>query len=304
MNLKRKAILVTRQTRYQGLLAQYNTESQASFVVESRGQNFGEYREEHLIYQNALTVVENTLREYLRVLRLEREFLPNYLFAEDDLVVVVGQDGLVANTLKYLNGQAVIAINPDPSRIDGTLLPFSIGDLQALIRSVLQGKYQTKSISLARAKLNDGQVLTAVNDIFIGPRDPVSAHYELKFGEKEEIQSSSGVIVSTGLGSTGWLTSIVKGAERITGVSRGSSPAFDWAATNLCFAVREPFPSVATGTQLVYGNITPSKKFSIRSRMASGGVVFSDGMVNDCIDFNAGSEISVSLKSVQGNLVI
>lgn len=32
-----------------------------------------------------------------------------------DIVVVIGQDGLVANTLKYLDGQPVIAINPDPA---------------------------------------------------------------------------------------------------------------------------------------------------------------------------------------------
>ena len=40
---------------------------------------------------------------------------PTTASVREDIVVVVGQDGLVANTLKYLQGQPVIAVNPDRS---------------------------------------------------------------------------------------------------------------------------------------------------------------------------------------------
>ena len=38
--------------------------------------------------------------------------LDRFLFEPDDLVVIVGQDGLVANVSKYLDGQPVVGINP------------------------------------------------------------------------------------------------------------------------------------------------------------------------------------------------
>jgi len=55
---------------------------------------------------------------------------------------------------------------------------------------------------MARARLNDGQELLALNDLFIGRRTHVSARYALRVGDYVEDQSSSGIIVSTGAGST------------------------------------------------------------------------------------------------------
>lgn len=53
-----------------------------------------------------------SLAKHGRLQRLDRGFLPNFLFPPDSLVVVVGQDGLVANTLKYLDGQCVLLKAP------------------------------------------------------------------------------------------------------------------------------------------------------------------------------------------------
>ena len=55
---------------------------------------------------------------------LDRSFLPNYDFWNTAVVVVVGQDGLVANAAKYVGDLPIIGINPDPGRIDGILVPF------------------------------------------------------------------------------------------------------------------------------------------------------------------------------------
>lgn len=52
---------------------------------------------------------------------IDRSLLPNFLFGDDDIVVAIGQDGLVANTLKYLTEQVLIGVNPDPHRWDGIL---------------------------------------------------------------------------------------------------------------------------------------------------------------------------------------
>ena len=303
MNLERKAILITRRTRYEELVAQYNTESQAAFVIQSRGQDFNDYKIEDQIYKKAIQQVELSLSEKLRVQRLDRDFLSNFLFAEDDIIVVVGQDGLVANTLKYLNGQPVLAINPDPQRFDGVLLPFEVKDTSLIVNDVLSDNYQSKAITMAKATLNDGQVITAVNDIYIGPKLPTSARYEIEYNGKKEVQSSSGIIISTGLGSTGWLSSIVRGAEQIAGVRSKTDASFAWDDQRLKFAVREPFPSATTGTDIVYGDINQNQPLIVSSMMAGGGVVFSDGVFDDFIAFNSGASVSVNKSDTYGCLV-
>ena len=55
---------------------------------------------------------------------IDRTFLPNFDFGRCVLVVVVGPDGLVANTAKYVGDLPIIGVNPDPRRNDGVLLPF------------------------------------------------------------------------------------------------------------------------------------------------------------------------------------
>ena len=52
---------------------------------------------------------------------LDRELVPTYTFLREDVIVTLGQDGLVANTAKYAAGQPIIAVNPDPERFDGVL---------------------------------------------------------------------------------------------------------------------------------------------------------------------------------------
>ncbi len=54
-----------------------------------------------------------------------------------------------------------------------------------------------------KAILNDGQVMYGVNDLYIGQRTHISSRYQIQIGGNSEFQSSSGVIISTGLGATG-----------------------------------------------------------------------------------------------------
>jgi NAD kinase len=307
-NLSHKAVVVTRHTRYEELIAQYNTEAQAAFVIQSKGGDFEDYRNEHVTYHNAIRDVEATLKTYARVQRLNREFLFNFIFGPEDIVVVVGQDGLVANTLKYLNGQPVIAINPDPSRFDGVLLPFAVKDTGVVFSDVLHNRYQSKQITMAKATLNDGQTLIAVNDLFIGPRFHTSARYELSINQQTETQSSSGIIISTGLGSTGWMKSILAGAAGIFGNHNGKNrdipKPLPWDTRTLQYAVREPFPSNTTGTDLVYGNVSNQSKMKVSSLMSGNGVIFSDGMVDDFLEFNSGTEVKLGIADSQGNLLV
>src|SRR5689334_11940115 len=164
-----KIVLVTRPTRLAELVIRFNTVSQARFYIEHQGADFSDYQREDTTYHQALRSAQSSLARLGRLQVIDRAFLPNFVFGPDDVVVTLGQDGLVANTLKYLNGQPVVGVNPDPKRWDGRLLPFEVGDLPKLMPDVLFRKRRTKTVTMARASLNNGQVLYAVNDLFIGP---------------------------------------------------------------------------------------------------------------------------------------
>jgi hypothetical protein len=116
-----------------------------------------------------------------------------------------------------LSGQPVVALNPDPARIDGVLLPFDCSTAATAITLALSNPEEKfwRDVTMAEARLNDGQSLLAVNDLFVGQKTHASARYRIRFGGREENQSSSGIIVSTGAGSTGWNRSILTGAAGI-----------------------------------------------------------------------------------------
>lgn len=305
----RKIVLIVRDTRLDELIARFNTVQQAKFYVEHLGADFSDYLDEDRQYHSAVAQAEATLRELGRVQRLQRRYLPNFIFGTDDLVIVLGQDGLVANTLKYLDGQHVIGLNPDPRRWDGVLLPFQLRDLAKVAAEEMRGRRSVRTVTMAKASLNTGEVLYAVNDLFIGPRSHVSARYALAVDGREERQSSSGIIVSTGLGSTGWLKSIYAGwkataaalTEDAAGVAGDGS--FPWDADFLHYVVREPFPSRITGASLVIGRIRREAAMVIVSEMPEHGVIFSDGIEADFLQFNSGTRVTVAVAERQGMLV-
>ena len=305
----RKIVLVTRRTRLQELVARYNTVEQARFQAEHLGMDFADFLIEDTTYQTAVNDAEICLAQHGRLQRLDRNFLPNFLFPPGAFVVVIGQDGLVANTLKYLHDQPIFAINPDPARFDGVLLPFALTDLPRVLPEVWSGRRKIREVTMARAQLSDGQQLLAVNDFFIGARSHVSARYEMDLGQRHERQSSSGIIVSTGLGSTGWLRSVLTGATAVAGGHASEETTvlreqgFAWDARRLVFSVREPFPSRWSQAGLVFGDIHPMTPLRVRSLMPEGGIIFSDGIEADGLDFRSGLEAVIEVAEQRGRLL-
>jgi NAD kinase len=308
-NADRKVVLVTRHTRLEDLVARYHTLAQAKFYIEHLGADFSEYVTEHETYMASKRLVLEALAVKGRYQVIDRAFLPNFLFGPDDIVVALGQDGVVANTMKYLNGHPLIGVNPDPYRYDGVLLPFESKDLAPILDDTMADKRPHMAVTMAMASLTDGQVLYAVNDLFIGPKSHISARYEIKLGDRAEVQSSSGIIVSTGLGSTGWMKSVVTGSVAITTSLSGKAKAMayepqPWDTDHLLFAVREPFPSKASSASLVFGSVTHSQPLTLTSQMPENGVIFSDGIEADHVGFNSGITARISVADRHGRLVV
>ena len=332
--------IVTRETRLAGLKARWATAKQAAFrlqqaaahEVEFRRKQRGmghrkaaavdeaelavaaealadddEYDDEDRVYQQSLTQLQREIEFGFPVKAVDRGFLPNFDFGRCVAVVVVGQDGLVANTAKYVGDLPIIGVNPDPGRNDGVLLPFEVRDARNAVRRAINNKADTRGVTLAEVNTNDGQRMLAFNDFFVGASSHVSARYTLETGGRSEPQSSSGVLVSTGAGSTGWLSSLFNmtdGFSRLFGSASTNRLQLAWEDRRLLWAVREPFHSQHSGVELVAGLLEEDEELVIGSQMPSHGVIFSDGVEDDFLEFSSGTIARFTVSSQRAQLVV
>src|SRR5262245_38526490 len=160
-----KIVMVTRKTRLEELVARFNTREQAKFYIEHMGLDFSGYDQEHAVYAEAVRRLRRDLEGLTSKMQvIDRGYLPNFLFTPHDVVVTVGPDGMVVNTAKYLHEQPIVAVNPDPARYDGILLPFGPGKARHGVERVLEERASFHRITMAETLLNDGQRMLAVND--------------------------------------------------------------------------------------------------------------------------------------------
>lgn len=302
-------IIVTRQTELEELTTRFNTVAQARFYLEHAGRDFAPIDKGHQQYHAVLDAVREAIPGGVKSQVIERQYLPQFTFGEDDLVVTIGPDGLVVNTAKYLHQQPILAVNPDPNKIEGVLLPFTTDKVIRNLPETLAGQSRIQAITMANARLNDGQELLAFNDLFIGPKSHTSARYRLEHGGRTEDQSSSGIIISTGAGSTGWLKSVYAGAAGVIKALGGKvqmpkdGGRFGWDEDYLIFTVREPWPSKTSKAKQVFGIITPDQPLVLTSYMADHGVIFSDGIENDYLKFNAGHTATINIADHKTRLI-
>jgi NAD kinase len=302
-----KIIIVTRRTRLQELVARFNTKAQARFYIEHSGGNFSDYEMEDDEYRRSFDQLSKSLDMGLKLQVIDRDFLPTFMFMTQDIVVTLGQDGLVANAAKYVKGQPIIAVNPSPRIFDGVLLPFLPGGVAAAVNRLVYEKAVIRAVTMAEAKLTDGQSLLAFNDLFIGPKTHVSARYRIVWSGKSEPQSSSGVLVSTGAGSTGWLSSIfnmTRGVAGLAGAAFAVPTHLEWEDLRLVFVVREPFISRHSQAEIVAGMIAPGEELMLESLMPSGGVIFSDGTEADFLKFDSGVTAVIRASEQKAHLVM
>ncbi len=299
------AIIVKNKTRLESLIERFNTKAQARFYIERMGGNFEDYVLEHDTFHESLNALQAQLSKVMKHKLLERVYMPSFIFSEKNLIVVIGQDGLVANTAKYARGVPMIAVNPDKQRYDGVLLPFDVSNFIGGVEAVLSNRFPSRTMRFAEARLNDGQRLLAFNDLFIGAATHVSARYKISFNNAVEEHSSSGLIVSTPAGSTGWLSSVFNMAYGVAGMFekqlQRKQPKF--RDDELLFAVREPFQSMRTQTGITAGIIRNRSTLTLESLMPANGVIFSDGIESDFLKFNSGAVATIGIAKETAVLV-
>jgi NAD kinase len=286
-----RAVLVHRRTELTELLERHGTRGQAEFFLQTRGRHLEDVEARHRRVTAAIARVTAEVPGQWRRGLVERAELPRFIFEPGDVVVVVGQDGLVANVAKYLDGQPVVGINPEPDRNPGVLvrhLPARAGALLAAAAS--PAALTADALSMVQADTDDGQRLLALNEIFVGHASHQTARYSLlPPGRAAEQQASSGVIIGTGSGATGWC--------RSAWLERHSQLALPSPADRrLTWFVREAWPSPATGTSCSEGGLADGQSLTV-TVMSDQLVLFGDGVESDSIGLSSGQTVAISLAS-------
>jgi NAD kinase len=284
-----RVVLVHRRTEREQIIRQAGTWGQARYVQSAQGVSLSTVQQTHDRTSHALQTASAAIPSAWRRASAERDDLDRFLFEPDDIIVVVGQDGLVANTAKYLTNQPVIGINPDPSR-PAVLATHPAERCKALLALVADRKAHIEQRTMVAATTSDGQEITALNEIYLGHPTHQSSRYELTLPDgRSERQSSSGVLVGTGTGATGWLLSLAR--------ERPDAPALPTPqAPDLAWFVREAWPSPTTGATLTAGTLHQGE--SLRLRVQSDAMtVFGDGIESDHLSPAWGQTITVATAS-------
>lgn len=291
MTLTPRAVIVHRATELTELIARHGTRQQAGFFLAGRGRDLAELDARHQAQQDALATVSAAIPLDWRRTVAERNDLDRFGFGPEDVVIAVGQDGLVANVAKYLDGQPVIGINPEPARNPGVLVPHEPAAIKDLLATP-----QVAERTMVAASTDDGQHLLALNEVYVGHRTHQSARYRLTSPDgRPERQSSSGILIGTGTGSTGWCRSAWQERRSPLALPGPSDPA-------LCWFVREAWPSPATGTDNTEGLLKAPDPLTVTAE--SDLVVFGDGMESDTLSIGWGQRVDVTVAAVKLHLVV
>jgi NAD kinase len=288
VTLAPRAVLVHRRTELDELLDQHGTRGQAEFFLRTRCRTLADAQQRHDHQVEALAVASAAVPMDWRRGGVERQDLPHFVFEPGDILLVVGQDGLVANAARYLDGQPVIGVDPEPGRNPAVLVRHRPERVSRLLRAVAAGSTSVESRTMVHAELDDGQALDTLNEVYLGHPTHQSARYRLAVdGAEPERQSSSGLIVSTGTGATGWAASISHDRGRPVPLPTPVDPTLAWF-------VREAWPSPATGTSQTAGLLAAEERLRVEVE-GSGLVLFGDGQESDRLTATWGQTVTIGL---------
>jgi hypothetical protein len=192
----------------------------------------------------------------------------------------------------------VIGINDDPHRNPGVLVQHAPAAAAALIRAVgsLTPEVRIQERTMVEAVTDDGQRLVALNEVYLGQPTHQTARYTMLLPDRRsERQASSGVLVGTGTGATGWCRSVW--LERHSGVTL---PAPE--AAELAWFVREPWPSPATGVTLTEGLLGEDAPLSVTVE-SDRLVAFGDGIEADALPVIRGQTVQLRVAARRLRLV-
>ncbi len=296
MALTTRVVVVHRRSELDELTERHSTRGQVEFFLKQRGRSLAAVEVADVQESAALTLIGSAIPVDWRRAAVEREDLPQFLFGPEDVIAVVGRDGLVANVAKYVGNQTVVGFNPFPHLNAGVLTPHDPASAAVLLAAISRGQAAVEGRTMVVARTDDGQELFALNDVYVGDEGHQSARYDLLApGGGQESQSSSGVIVGTGTGATGWLRSLAHDRALADLLPAATAPSLAWF-------VREAWPSPFTAAGLTSGAFWAPDALALTVQ-SEALIVFGDGIESDRLVVTHGQRVEVGVAQRQLQLV-
>ena len=239
--------------------------------------------------KSTLEIVKRILKKYKFNCKLaNRDKLSKTQFQDKDLIIAVGGDGTFLRAAQFTDNQLIFGVNADVKNKEGFLMKANKKDFEIKLKKIIKNEAKIKKLPRLEAYINNQKIETlALNEFFIGSRKSYhAAKYSIGIYDKKEIQKSSGILVTTPVGSYAWAKSC---CERTLPLN----------SSNYQFIVREPY----MGKELfmptvIHGEIKPQEKMILTSTRRDNGVL----AINESVyDFNNGdvAEIFLSDKPLQ-----
>jgi len=207
-----------------------------------------------------------------------------------DLVITVGGDGTFLKAAHYIGDTPIFSVSSDVRYNEAFYARATQKDFNKKFEKLLKGKFKITKIPRLQAKLN-GKIIPflAVNEVFVGSKHPYhTSRYWITINGKKEFQKSSGVIIATRSGSTGWAKS-------------ASRKSLNIPKNGFGYVIREPYIGRLTKSKLLGGALSKNDVVKIISSLHGGIVVIdSSESVNKFVD---GDKLEVTVSKQPLNYV-
>lgn len=222
---------------------------------------------------------------------LEKNFVDHKLVKREDLnwghlkgrdiVISVGGDGTLITTSHLVKDTLLLGVNSDTFSSEGRLTVANRADFEEKLQRLLDNKFLIKKLTRLKTMVSDESSLPlALNEIYVGSSKLFKiSRYVLRTWLGEEEQKSSGILITTGSGSTAWYR------------SAGGIP-FLGDVSEARFLVREPYRGKLTSCRITDGKIFGDRHLEVVSKMHEG-IIAIDGL--EIYNFNDGGIVKIRL---------
>ncbi|MDH4127467.1 MAG: hypothetical protein OEV44_01850 [Spirochaetota bacterium] len=256
------------------------------------------YKQEQIQYE----VIVESHDEQQKCIQLAKDLLPNvdFLYTDElnkeltenkELIISIGGD----EHFKYaihnsLSGKLVLNVRSDNLKSEGALSSCNRFNLEEMIDQIKSDSYMTEEWVRLEAELNNKPIESAIDTIYVGEKNATRmSRYHLYYKDQTEEQKSSGILIVTGAGSTGWFS------------SAGGNP-FPRDANTGRFLIREIYHGTKSGNTLRKGEFNHSEHIKIISLMDEEGIVEIDSIKE--YPFKRGNQLKVKVSNEYLRVII
>jgi NAD+ kinase len=205
-----------------------------------------------------------------------------------DLVITIGGDGTVLGTSHYVTRGTMLGVNSAPGDSIGFFCTAHRLNFDAVFDKILKGRRRPIALARLSIRLNGKLVAEpALNDVLIVHSCPAATtRYLIGTADLQEEQRSSGIWISTPIGST-------------AGIRSAGGKVMPLGSRRLQYQVRELYREPGRSYRMVHGYLRDEEKLVIASKMPEGELYIDGARTRYAFPFGMRAEIGLASADLQ-----